>query len=299
VGRDGNQGHSPKIALDRVHDMTPELRALHEQIAALTLQVARPLIWHDRTEGWPKRLGGGTCFFLRLEHGIIGITANHLINAYQGAVAANPNTVCQLRNSLAFDLGEAIIARDTARDVATFAVSEAVLSHIEAIPLDCRGNWPPPEPQPLWSLSVCGFPESMRLPRADRSAEFQAWGALAAVEFVTHDEILITYDPKIVKPTSRAPQLPSVGFNLSGCSGGPVLVHGVRNGLHRWFAVGVITAGPKEEKKQGLAAEFDMIRLRRIDIIQPDGTIKPPADDTGGWLPTQRQDSRAGAALPG
>lgn len=264
--------------------MTPELQAVHKEIAALTLQVARPLIWHDRTEGWPKQLDGGTCFFLRFERGIIGITANHVISAFESAVVANPNTVCQLRNSPAFDLAGAIIARNAARDIATFAVSEPVLSHIEAIPLDCRGSWPPPEPQNLWLLSVCGFPESMRRPRADRSAEFQAWGALAAVECVSRDEILITYDPAVVQPAAWAPSLPPLGFNLSGCSGGPVLVHGTRNGLHRWFAVGLIAEGPREQAKQGTASEFDIIRLRRIDIIQPDGTIKESMQGTGGWL---------------
>src|SRR6266446_5555759 len=104
--------------------MAPEIRAVLDEVAALTLQVARPLIWHDRTEGWPKRLDGATCFFLRFERGIIGVTANHVISAYESAVAANPNIVCQLRNSPAFDLASAIIARDAARDVATFRVSE-------------------------------------------------------------------------------------------------------------------------------------------------------------------------------
>src|SRR5258708_5790922 len=130
--------------------MTADMRATHEEVAALTLRVARPLIWHDRTEGWPKRLDGATCFFLRFEQGIIGVTADHVISAYESAIAANPNTVCQLRNSPAFDLLRAIIARDAARDIATFAVSESLLSNIEAIPLDCRGSWPPPEPQHLW-----------------------------------------------------------------------------------------------------------------------------------------------------
>jgi hypothetical protein len=68
---------------------------------------------------------------------------------------------------------------------------------------------------------------------------------------------------------------------MSGCSGGPVFVHGIRKGVHRWFPVGLIAEGPREQKKQGAAAEFDMIRLRRIDIIQPDGTIVQPAEDTG------------------
>jgi hypothetical protein len=264
--------------------MAAENQAVQDEVAALTLKVARPLIWHDRTEGWPKRLDGATCFFLRFEDRIVGVTANHVIDAYERAVAANSNTVCQLRNSPAFDLPAAIIARNASRDIATFAVPEVLLSQIEAIPLDCRGSWPPPEPQHLWLLSACGFPESMRITMPGRSAEFRAWGALAAVEGVTRDEILITYDPAIVKPAAWAPTLPPIGFNMSGCSGGPVLAHGDRNGLHRWFPVGLIHAGPKEQQKQGEAAEFDMIRLRRIDIIQPDGTIKLPAENTG-WLP--------------
>jgi hypothetical protein len=216
-----------------------EPQAVRFEVAVLTLKVARPLIWHDRTKGWPKRLDGATCFFLRFHEGVISVTANHVVSAFESAVAANPNTVCQLRESPVFDLLAAIIARDGTRDIATFTVSEALLSQIDAIPLDCRDNWPPPEPQPSWLISACGFPESMRITKADRTAEFRAWGALAAVEGVTRDEILITYDPAIVKPAAWAPHLPPLGFNLSGCSGGPVLVHGIRNSLLRWFAVGL------------------------------------------------------------
>jgi len=124
----------------------------------------------------------------------------------------------------------------------------------------------------------------MRITRADRSAEFRAWGALAAVEWVTPDEILITYDPTIARPAAWGLFMPPLGFNMSGCGGGPVLVHGTRNGLHRWFPVGLIAEGPREQHKQGVAAEFDMIRVRWIHKILPDGRIKPRLEETG-WLP--------------
>jgi hypothetical protein len=123
-----------------------------------------------------------------------------------------------------------------------------------------------------------------KLESEERAESEDILGNAAAVESVTRDEILITYDPAIVKSASWALHLPPLGFNLSGCSGGPVLVHGIRNNIHRWFAVGLIADGPKGQGKKGEAAEFDMIRLRRIDIVQPDGTIKQPAEDTG-WLP--------------
>lgn len=159
-----------------------------------------------------ERLDGATCFFLRFDSGIISVTANHVVSAFESAVAGNANTVCRLRNSPGFDLLGAIIARDAARDIAIFAAPCTLLSQIDAIPLDCRGSWPPSEPRHLWLLSACGFPKSMRITRPDLSAVFQASGALAAVERVTRDEILIAYDPAIVKPVTWAPRPSASGF---------------------------------------------------------------------------------------
>src|SRR5690348_3651066 len=151
--------------------VTPTTQAVLDEVAALMLRVARPIIWHDRTKGWPKRVDGATCFFLRFDRGIVGVTANHVVSAFERDVAANPKLVCQLRISPAFDLLGAIIARDAARDIATFAVPENVLAQIDSIPLDCRGSWPPPEPRPSWLLSACGFPEAQRVTRPDHSVE--------------------------------------------------------------------------------------------------------------------------------
>jgi hypothetical protein len=254
-------------------DFKPD-RTMFEEVAALTLRVARPLIWHDKTEGWPKVLDGGTCFLLRFDEGIVGVTANHVVAAFEDAVVKNPNVVCQLRTVL-FDLRTSSIDRDEDLDIATFRVSEAEAAGTEATVLDCRGNWPPPMPDAMRALSICGYPEHMRVTAADRSAEFQAWGALAAVESTTDREILITYDPARDRSSRWAMTLPPLGLNLSGCSGGPVLMHGTRNGLHRWFPVAMVIAGPKDGK-QGLFTDIDLIRLRRIHIVQPDGSISRP-----------------------
>lgn len=263
-------------------DFTPENQAMFDEVAALTLRIARPLIWHDRTQGWPKTLDGATCFFLRFKQSVIGVTAHHVVRAYKEAVAANQNIVCQLRTSAAFDLIAAIIDTDEERDIATFRISENILVQTEAIALDCQGDWPPPTPDSLRALSICGFPKNMRTNTADQTAEFAAWGALAAVESITEREILVTYDPTRDQPTRWAPILPPVGLNLSGCSGGPVLMHGTRNGLHRWFPVGLVIVGPKEQGT-GTLSEFDIIRLRRIHVIRPDGLIEKY---NSGWLPS-------------
>ena len=64
----------------------PAELALAEALADFTLKVATPINWHDRKEGWPKRVYGGTCFFLRFTNGIIGVTANHVLEALQMAL---------------------------------------------------------------------------------------------------------------------------------------------------------------------------------------------------------------------
>jgi hypothetical protein len=70
---------------------TAEDQAVHDEVAALTLKVARPPIWHDRPKGWPKQLGGATCFF-RFDGGIIGITAKHTVEAYPATRSSFPTT---------------------------------------------------------------------------------------------------------------------------------------------------------------------------------------------------------------
>jgi hypothetical protein len=98
------------------------------------------------------------------------------------------------------------------------------------------------------------------------------------VAYFTDSEILLVCDPKKVV---GAPTLPPLGYNMSGCSGGPAIIHEDRGGLHLWHPVGLIVGGPK--LGEGDAAEFDMIRVRRIDCIEPNGHIRRAANT--GWLP--------------
>lgn len=123
----------------------------------------------------------------------------------------------------AFNLTAALIARDATQDIATFAVPEAMVAHVADIPLDRRVGRSSLEPRHSWLLNLCGFPESMRLTRRGPSAELRAWGALATVECVTRDEIIISYDPTIGRPAAWGLFMPALRFNMSRCSGGPVL----------------------------------------------------------------------------
>jgi hypothetical protein len=249
--------------------------------ADFTLRICAPLYWHDRTLPFPKELRGGSCFFLRFGAGLVGVTANHVLEIYRAKLKQTPNVVCQLR-LMPFALNDAVIDSDDELDIATFGVSEDELTQIQGTALDCRRQWPPPHPERMGAVSLAGFPEVIReINPTDRSAQFRAYGALSAIEDFSEREILVTCDPSRDQPLIRDVDPPPSGFNMSGCSGGPALMQGERNGLHRWFPVGIIVKGSRSDAT-GEARTFDYIRVRRIHFIQEDGHIH---HSEIGWLP--------------
>ncbi|WP_162800726.1 trypsin-like peptidase domain-containing protein [Acidibrevibacterium fodinaquatile] len=258
-----------------------ELALVDKFLADFTLKVATPIAWHDRKERWPRRIFGGTCFFLRFANGIIGITANHVVEALEKTIAQNSNIVCQIRTSHPIDLPSLMIDRCPEWDIATFRVSEKLAQAIDATPVDCGGDWPPPKPDLGRAVTFCGFPEAQRVTSAPGVVQSFACGSLATIEDVTERDVIVTYDPDRDCRAPWATRKQPLGYNMSGCSGGPVLSHGIRNGLQRCFPIAMIIMGPREEGA-GDASGWEMIKMRRIDVVQPDGTIR--RKDLG-WLP--------------
>lgn len=217
---------------------------------------------------------------LRFGELIVGVTADHVVQQYEEARAHIPSLVCQLGN-IEFDLGATIIDRDDELDIATFNVTSHQFRECNGLALDCTGAWPPPTPDRMRAISLVGFPEGTRIIRRDLTADFAAYGALGAVDDINDRDILVTYDPGRDQPMVRPVPVPPLGFNMSGCSGGPAIIHGERAGLHRWYPVGLIMRGPGGFTA-GNAEAFDMIRVRRIHFLRTDGTIDRPSS---GWLP--------------
>ncbi len=224
---------------------------------------------------------GGTCFFLRFANGIIGVTANHVMEALQKAVADNSDIVCQIRTSKPLDLLGLITDRCLESDIATLRISEKLIEAIGATVIDCTGDWPPPEPVVGRAVMFCGFPEAERATPEPGVLSVFSCGSLAMIDAMTTRDVIVTYDPARDEEAPWAPWKQPLGYNMSGCSGGPVLSLGTRNGLQRWFPVAMIIAGPRG-KGTGEAEGWDMITMRRINGIQPDGIIKR---EDSGWLP--------------
>lgn len=227
--------------------------SLTDEVGLLTMQVARPLLWHDLKTAWPKRLAGDNCFILRFDSGLIGITANHVIKAYEHAQDQMREAICLLR-TVRLNLPEALIDRDAQLDLATFRVSEAELTASEALAIDCRHEWPPPIPDRGREISFGCYPEELKKEYAAERVEFRFAVHLAHIQDITVRNIIATYDPARDRRVLAAAEIPELGVNWSGCSGGPVLMHVERAGRHRFFAVGAIVEGPGQLAEGGRSA---------------------------------------------
>jgi hypothetical protein len=106
-------------------DLPPEFL---EEISTFTLRVCTPIYGHDRRQPFPKD-----------EERVVGITADHVLDAYYAARRQTPTLVCQVRLA-ELDLDAALIDRDQRLDLATFSVSEIEVSTIDAVrPCPARG----------------------------------------------------------------------------------------------------------------------------------------------------------------
>jgi hypothetical protein len=264
------------------NSFTPEQMALYKEVTALTMKVARPLVWHDFEEPYPKRLLGGTCFIIRFRAGLVGVTAAHVIRAFKDTKKQNAKTECLLA-TMPFDIVAAIIAQDDELDIATFRVTEEQRIGSGAEAIDCTLEWPPPLPVKDAAISFAGCPEEIQTPFSHSKREFHFYVDLSFVDALTDQNIVKIHDPERDIRLKAAPELPNLGANFSGCSGGPVLMHVERNGLHRWFPVGLIVQGPRysdETARRG----WETFLFRRIHFVKEDGSIENPKFN-GGWLP--------------
>jgi hypothetical protein len=89
--------------------------------------------------------------------GLIGITAEHVVAAFEAEKEKRGAAIGCLLRTVPFDLTGAIVDRDVELDTATFSVTDDQLIECEAIEIDCRPEWPPPIPEKGRELSLAGF----------------------------------------------------------------------------------------------------------------------------------------------
>lgn len=258
----------------------PRTQEVMKQLYEFVCRSCFALFWYDNRVAAPQNLRGGSCFILRFDDRLVGVTANHVVEEYIKDRQTMAAPACQLWN-MPLDLVERVIDRDADLDIATFSVSEVELRKSRGTCFDCTGGLPKQPPVKGDLLSIAGYPELGRRPdKPNQRADLEVYVGFPVVEDVTPREIVMTYDPKQAFSYSATAGLPPLRYNLSGCSGGPTLIY-KREPLLTWRIGGLIVAGPGAEG-QGEHNEFDLIRVRRIDFIKPDGKL---TSGTQGWLP--------------
>jgi hypothetical protein len=252
-----------------------------KQITQAALRWGRPIWWCDWQRPFAElNIKGASCFVLKFTDRCVGVTAAHVICELFAARQVTASLDCRIQLT-PLNLLYTLIDMNDQLDIATFSISDEQVHASGVQPFDVSAQWPPPEGliAKQMPLQLIGFPECLRIiDYAGGSVTCQAYGALALVEDYSDREIITVYDPT---QCIGIPHLLQLGFNMSGCSGGPAVIHQTRNGVHRWYPVGLIHRGPLGQA-EGDDANFDIIRIRRIDCIDENGRIQTP---NTGWLP--------------
>jgi len=256
-----------------------------QKILKMTRRFCALLCWHEGRLGFPKKIVGGSSFVLRFKECCFGVTAAHVVSQYIESRKISSSIVSQIGNS-PIDIDGAIIDINVELDIATFRISEDQLKNGGLKPIDCRLNWPPPEPLIGQAISFAGYPSILVDDCANGVLGDSMIGGIPIIQHFNDREIIFAYDPIYAKIVGGKP-LPEVGFNLSGCSGGPVLMHRIKDREHFFYPIGMIVSGSNKQSTEvestGDLAKFDTIRARRIHRLNADGTISN--DTQGGWLP--------------
>jgi hypothetical protein len=247
-------------------------------ISAYMLKAARPLFWHIGVMN-DRALRGASTFILQFKDLHVAVTADHVIAQYLDACAADSRTICQIGECQVWP-ERSLIARSPKLDIATFEIDPKQLPQMGAVAFDCRNDWPPPETTVGDTLTLAGYLDLRRNKVGKDHYEMEAWGAHGIADAVSDREIVTVYDPATTFAADGIAK-PPLGFNMSGCSGGPVIVIKEIKGLMRWFPVGFIYKGPDGEA-EGEFATFDRVHVRRLHFIGPDGSIE---ELETGWLP--------------
>ncbi|MGL9620951.1 hypothetical protein QRQ56_23330 [Bradyrhizobium sp. U531] len=247
-------------------------------VSEYMLKLARPLFWHIGAM-YDGPLRGATTFILRFEKRHFAVTADHVLAQYFDARRSDARTICQIGECQVWP-ETTLIGRSAKLDIATFEIDPVQLRAMGAEPFDCRKDWPPINVEDGDSLSLAGYLDSRRRVIRRGHREHEAWGAHGIVDAVSDREIITIYDPAKAFAADGV-AMPPLGFNMSGCSGGPAILLKDVNGLLRTFPVGLIFKG-SNGKAEGAFADFDRIHVRKLHFIQPDGKLAEP---DSGWLP--------------
>ena len=240
------------------------LRLLHVQ----SRDYVAPLYWGTDPYNAATILHNASCFFLEIGAHRFGVTANHVIAAYQEARARHPNVHFVIRNTIFDDIEAQAIDADTAIDVFTFSVTEQQFAEIAAKPYkSAPKHWPPAPPQADRGVVMTGYAEAGRTVLGKKAVEFEQSSNTLVAAAVERDKIEIQVQREHLRPLGTE-QIPSMTLNLSGFSGSPLWTVEARP--HELFRFGGVVLHQFPARTED---ERNVIFARRAECIRADGTL--------------------------
>jgi hypothetical protein len=239
---------------------------LFEELARYAGRFAQPVFFADpAAEGHGAFKNGSGCF-IRLPERTVAVTCHHVLTDYRRRRGNTLSSSFQFGRTR-FEPEERLVAVSRELDLAILEVTSLVdvPNGIESASCIIPGTWPPGDLSADDILALAGFPGIGRQHISPDYFRFHLLSvgtsevaSLGANHLVTRIEL----DKCISSGV-----LPQVTEDLGGMSGGPVFVW--RKGL-------VVTAelvGVMYEYQPSL----DLMRVRRLNCIRPDGTLESPA----------------------
>ncbi len=244
------------------------LRVLHEE----SREYVAFIHWATSEYDAHTVMNNGTCFFLRIDGSLFGVTAHHVIAQFLRDRVANPTLHLRIAN-VPIEWDGRQIDADPGLDLVTFHISDAEFAEVAKRALTyTAAEWPPDPPDVGGGVLLTGYANRDRTVLDDKRIEYDCCSNALSVRAVTAQEIELVVDAET--PTAGRPISTTPGHdNFGGFSGAPLLA--VSSRMDRtFFIAGVLVQSVHLPEAQPPAVSYI---TRRIALINADGTLWRPA----------------------
>jgi hypothetical protein len=179
-----------------------------------------PFYWYESGAAVDSVFHNGTACFVRTGTELLMITCDHVLEGWLSASAANPNLVCQV-GSVEFEPTRYLVDRDADLDLATFSITDVLLSAIGSHALSAP-SWPPVATE-TDVVMAGGFPGIARSPIPSTGiplSQFLFPTYMRRIEGVRSDRLSVVLGTEDAYSTQGL--MPTANPNLGGASGGPL-----------------------------------------------------------------------------
>lgn len=203
----------------------------------------------------------GSIFFISIEEGIIGITADHVYQGYLDEKDKNQSIKCYIMQEV-FDIENKLIDRNSKLDVATFTFTEIEIEKIARAVYRIEPKyWPVDPPIEGQEVIFAGYPGVDRHIRG-QVVDIGCHMALHRVQSISDKDISCVFEREYMVD-ALGHGLPQPKQFLGGISGGP-LFKLITNGIERWELVGIVYEFDQDN---------EILKARQTKYILPDGRI--------------------------